>query len=360
MLHIAEYRKGRAIEGYFFIGRMLLTMTNSLKILLIGLVLFSSICSALGQSKSTIILSQLKQIHDLENGILLVPLLDVSESAGIVMQRNSKSQQSKEINQARISAFHEHFSFCEVRYYFMGDSAEISTGRRLNKLMDQNLQTLDSGGIYMKELFIASVITSIEQVDPVVEILNHRRIKRRKKRADKIDAKAYQLSILLYDETDIKTASDLAHKRDKLDDKSANLTATDVYRENFSKPTSVETGNSYIKSIRYNDTGHLPREMVKSKNGKTKTTEPTSFEIESGYYSSFNPNHPSFVIRRMFPVGHSSSQNKSYLFNWNYFARIHGAVDEKRKYEESTKGLDQNLQTQRDYLEKRLNWHKSH
>ncbi|MFZ6053370.1 hypothetical protein [Halocola ammonii] len=112
--------------------------------------------SALAQGKRFTEENKTRQLLEMQEGVLLVPLFRVSENGGIMTTTQSSEQTLKsEHNSQIIRAFETNYPFGEV-YYFFGDNWwKILRGEREGLILNADREPVSSGSWKDKTFFLA-------------------------------------------------------------------------------------------------------------------------------------------------------------------------------------------------------------
>ena len=284
---------------------------KSLITLIISLLLGSTLC---GQ-KPLWPKAELQQIVDLENSIVLIPLLDEPETSSISMSRNPELMRIREVNAAIIAGANKRFDFSKTLFFSTSDSSAVYSGQFQNRLSNANGEQVGINKS-ISELFVAEFLEPSHMTELEVIVYNKRKIKRQERKNRKHQNIINELEQQLVLESD---SVRIAKKTEK-------------------------TAWHQAKIIDI-----MTRENPSPEHDNTK-----SYLAEREYFHSESADHRRLVIRRMEGKEIVASKKVTYKVNWNFVARLHTSVDENTKYFEAFGFLNKKLIDRKAELTKGL------
>ena len=260
--------------------------------------------------------SELQQLRDMKEGILLIPVEQESARGGIVVQGNPEMQRIREKNNAIRQAASRDYTFSKVLYYYEENLDSIIQSPRPERyILTHHLQEYGQV-IGLKELFVASHHKGNDPLPNEVRMVDHR-------------------------------------KRKKQHQEEAPLFASTLQRRQWLEAEIVKVEASLDSANAANDLEKIKANSKRLSDLKNQLKN-NEFDRKFDYYSSSNPGYDSMLIRRVQPTPYNWKKKKTYYFNYNYLSRLHDNTDTKTRYQQALATIDRQLTNRLSELEKKF------
>jgi hypothetical protein len=269
-----------------------------------------------GQNKALRHEMELKQFAHLQQGIILIPLLDEPKSPGIASRRDPEFNRIREHNSAVISSFTNFFSFTRVGFFFESTREKITEMQLKDVVFDGGRMPITNLPQKAELIFLATFYDEHVQIPVEVRALGSKYARR-------------------YEKAERKNSSSNEKKTDRAKAKACKL-AERIETNKYSWNTK-----RYVRATdRLNYYEHV--------------MAPTDFDRLYSYFTADNLDCGGIVVSAIQPATHVKNTRLSYEFNYSYRARLHETSSVIRQFEEAVQQLQRNLELKKAEIEKSL------